>query len=106
MLRLLPELLRSFALSSGTLRLMMHMRAPAPLHVLLDVFVDPAHLSTLDPVTVASLGKSIDELLRHVPSMRAIGLRAMGALIVYLTRQRPKTADEIDQAWSVRCGQS
>jgi hypothetical protein len=43
-LRLLPELLRSFALSSGTLRLMTHMRNPAPLHVLLDVFVDPAHL--------------------------------------------------------------
>jgi hypothetical protein len=43
-LRLLPELLRSFALSSGTLRLMTHMRNPAPLHVLLGVFVDPAHL--------------------------------------------------------------
>lgn len=55
-LRLLPELLRSFALSSGTLRLMTHMRAPAPLHVLLDVFVDPAHLGmqTLRGMSVRS----------------------------------------------------
>jgi hypothetical protein len=64
---------------------------------------DPSLAATLDPVTVASLGKSIDELLRHVPSMRASGLRAIGSLWAYLTQQRPQTPDEIDQ-FSQRVG--
>jgi hypothetical protein len=94
-LRLLPELLRSFALSAPATQLMLKMNV-SPLHILLDVFVDPQWTMLLDPSTVGVLAKSLDELLRHVPAFKPIGLTALGSLLTYLMHQQPQSKEDLE----------